>query len=95
MAIGYVEKAAYTKEELAAYDNWLIDLMTARGMLDDALEEGKAIGLEKGLEKGRTETQIQSVLNGHRAGYKIDVISTFTGLTIEQIKDILKQHGLE
>ena len=59
-AVGYMERAAYTKEQLTAYDKWKVDLMTARSMLDDAetigLEKGEAIGLEKGeaigLEKG-------------------------------------------
>ena len=59
-AIGYVERGAYTKEQLIAYDKLKIDWLTARSMLDDAealgLEKGEALGLEKGeaigLEKG-------------------------------------------
>jgi hypothetical protein len=55
-ALAYVEKGAYSKEQLVAYDKWKIDLMTARSMLDDAeekgLEKGRAEGEEKGLEKG-------------------------------------------
>ena len=60
-AIGYMERAAYTKAQLAAYDKWKIDTMTANSMLiaskDEGLKEGEAIGLEKGeaigLEKGK------------------------------------------
>jgi len=55
-AVGYVERGAYTKEQLEAYDKWKIDTITARSMLSAALEKGEAIGLEKGeaigLEKG-------------------------------------------
>jgi predicted transposase/invertase (TIGR01784 family) len=86
-AVGYVEKAAYTKEELFAYDKWLIDIMTAQGMLDEALE--------KGLEKGEAKNQIKIVLNCFRAGYKIEDIAIITELSIEQVTEILKQHGLE
>ena len=59
-AVGYMEKAAYTKEQLAAYDKWKIAAMTERSAINDAkregMEEGKVIGLEEGkvigLEKG-------------------------------------------
>jgi predicted transposase YdaD len=52
----YMKRAAYTKEELEAYDKWKIDIMTERSAINDARNEGEAIGLEKGeaigLEKG-------------------------------------------
>jgi predicted transposase/invertase (TIGR01784 family) len=54
-AVGYMEKAAYTKEELANYDKWKIDLMSAQSMLSDAEEKGEAIGLEKGRAEGEAE----------------------------------------
>ena len=50
-AVGYMERGAYTKDELASYDKWKIDQMTARGMLEEAEEKGKAEGEEKGLAK--------------------------------------------
>jgi len=55
-AVGYMEKAAYTKEELATYDKWKIAAMTERSAINDALRKGEAIGFEKGeaigFEKG-------------------------------------------
>jgi len=63
------------------------------------LEKGEAIGLEKGEAIGRaaerTELQENGVLNGHRAGCSIDTIATITGLTPEQVTEILKRHGIE
>ena len=61
------------------------------------LEKGEAIGLEKGLAEGeakRIELQENVVINRHRAGFPVEIISTITGLTPKQIADILKQHGL-
>jgi len=69
------------------------------------LKEGEAIGLEKGeaigLEEGRAEEREkakqereQTVLNIFKAGHSIDVIATFTGLTPQQITEILKQNNL-
>ena len=104
-AVGYMEKAAYTKEQLAAYDKWRIAVMTERSAINDAkkegiaegLEEGKAIGLEEGkaigLEKGRTEEKEQVTVNAFRLGISIENIATLTDLTVEQIAEILKGHG--
>jgi predicted transposase YdaD len=62
------------------------------------LEKGEAIGLEKGeaigLEKGRTEEKEQVAVNAFKAEIPIESISTFTGLTAEQITEILKRRRL-
>ncbi|MCL2511167.1 MAG: Rpn family recombination-promoting nuclease/putative transposase [Bacteroidales bacterium] len=68
-AVEYMKQAAYTKEELALYNKWKIDIMTERGAINDArkeglvegLAEGEVIGFEKGevigFEKGRAESE--------------------------------------
>ena len=62
------------------------------------LKKGETIGLKKGLEKGETigakKEKEKSVINGYKAGHSIEIISSFTGLTIEQIAKILKRRGL-
>jgi len=111
-AVGYMERSAYTKEELDRYYQWRIDAMTATAMLENAeakgmvkgeaigLEKGEAIGLEKGeaigLEKGRKELEEERekiVLNSRREGVSVETIAAFTGLTAEQIAEILKRHS--
>jgi predicted transposase/invertase (TIGR01784 family) len=63
----------------------------------EGLIEGEAIGLEKGRaeerEKAKQERE-QTVINIFKAGHSIDVIANFTGLTPQQITEILKQNGL-
>jgi predicted transposase/invertase (TIGR01784 family) len=58
-AIGYMERSAYTKEELDRYYQWRVNAWSATAMLENARNDGEAIGLEKGeaigLEKGRKE----------------------------------------
>ena len=97
-ALGYMERAAYTLEQLEAYDQRKIDAMTERGLISDAMEKGRAEGLEEGeaigLEKGRAEGRIvnreETVINCDKAGLSFDIISSITGLTVEQIIEILK-----
>jgi predicted transposase/invertase (TIGR01784 family) len=54
-AVEYTKRAAYTKEELEAYDKWKIDIMTERSIVKDARKEGLAEGEVIGLEKGEQE----------------------------------------
>ena len=46
------------------------------------------------LNKGRTEEKEQVAVNAFRMGLTIENIVTLTDLTIEQVTEILKRHGL-
>ena len=95
-AVGYMERGAYTKEELAAYDKYKIDWLTARSMLDEAEERGEAIGLERGeaiglekgeaigLEKGKTETALKMLADG----MSVEIICKYTGISKQQIEKL-------
>jgi predicted transposase/invertase (TIGR01784 family) len=74
-AVGYMERAAYTKEQLWAYDQAKIDRMTARGMIKDAKEEEK-IAIAKNLLE---------------VGISVEIVSNATGLSKEQIEKLVKQ----
>jgi len=102
-AVSYMEKAAYTKEQLATYDKWKIAAMTERSAINDAKVEGRAegraegeaIGLEKGEAIGAKKEQEKAVITGFKAGHSIETISTFfTGLTTDRIVEILKLNNL-
>ena len=84
-AIEYMERSAYTKEELDSYYKWKIDSMTAQDMLDSA----EAIGLEKGLEKGKMEEKIEIAINLLKSGISIDIVNSATGLSIKQIEELI------
>ena len=97
-ALGYMERAAYTKEQLEAYDKWKIAVMTERTAINDALRKGIAEGLEKGevigIVKGKTEKEIDFVINCDKEGIPLQTISTITNLSVEQIKKILENNNL-
>ena len=65
----------------------------------EGLVEGRAEGFVEGEAKGRaaerTEVQENMVINCHQAGLPVETISTITGLTPEQVTEILKRHGIE
>ena len=78
-AVGYMERAAYTKEQLLTYDRWKIDILTERGMIDDA------------LKKGEEKKAIFIAKNMLRKGMSIEDASEMTGLSIEQIRELKAQ----
>jgi len=95
-AVGYMEKAAYTKEQLAAYDKWKIAAMTERSAINDALRKGEAIGMEKGeaigIEKGEAigehKKAVTVALKALEMGMTIEDASKLSGLTKEQIEEL-------
>ena len=97
-AVGYMERGAYTKEQLEQYDKIKIDILSARSMLDDfetkgltkgRIEgriEGEAIGLEKGEAIGLEKGKILIAKNLLKKGMLKEEVSDITGLSIEQIE---------
>jgi predicted transposase/invertase (TIGR01784 family) len=80
-ALGYMERAAYTKEQLAAYDKRKIDRMTERGVINDAKREGEAIGEQK-----KAVNIAKKLLN---KGMQIEDVSDATGLSKQQIEELI------
>jgi len=89
-AVSYVERGAYTKEQLEAYDKWKIDTLTARSMLSAAEAKGEARGEARGEAKGEANTHKKVIANAILAGYSLDVIATITGLTLEEVMKIME-----
>ena len=109
-AVELCEEGGFTSEELAIYEAYWDWVRTEKTIKEGAiiqgrtegeaigLKKGEALGLEKGeaigLEKGEAKSLEKSVIRGHKKGHSIDTIAEFTGLTTEQIIQILKENGL-
>ena len=95
-------EAAFTPGELEAYDKYWDIVRVEKSLIEDALERGHTKGREEGLATGiatgeaigMKKEKEQSVINGYKKGYPIELISSFTELTAEQVVEILKQNGL-
>jgi predicted transposase/invertase (TIGR01784 family) len=88
-AVGYMERAAYTKEQLMTYDKWKINVLTERGMIDDARAEGEASGIAKSEGKWRKE-KIGIAIKMLKKGIILEEVQDMTNLSIQQIEEILK-----
>lgn len=59
--------------------------------LKEGRDKGIKEGLEKGLEKGQLQAKQQIAIKALQQGLSFDSIAMFTGLSIEQIKELSKQ----
>jgi len=75
-AVEYMKRAAYTKEELEAYDKWKIDILTERSAISDARKEG------------REEGKLEIAKNAKILGFPIDQIQKLTRLTKEEMENL-------
>ncbi|MDR0792088.1 MAG: Rpn family recombination-promoting nuclease/putative transposase [Chitinophagaceae bacterium] len=83
-AVEYMKVSAYTKEQLEAYDKWKIDMMTERGLLGSAKNEG----IREGMEKGRIEGKIEIAKQAKAMKMPVADIAKLTGLSQEEINKL-------
>ncbi len=77
------------EKEKRGYDYYLADLHLRASLADTQkfkLEQAE----EKGLEKGKNEEKISTVLNGNKKGLSNEILSEITSLSIKEIESILK-----
>jgi len=80
------EIAMFTPDENRTYEDSLKVYRDLKNSIDTAVEKGIAIGLEKGKREQKTEF----VKNSIAAGISTEIISQITGLSAEEIEEIIK-----
>jgi predicted transposase/invertase (TIGR01784 family) len=83
----YDNMDATQKQEYKQYQKSLL-------VSDSALKTAWYEGREEGIEKGSLEEKIQVILNCHKKGFDIALISEIVSMTQDKVKDILKDQGL-
>jgi predicted transposase/invertase (TIGR01784 family) len=95
-AVSYVERGAYTKEQLETYDRRKIDTMTVTSMISAAKAEGKAEGeargeargLEKGEARGEWKKTLAIAQNALNMGMSDEEVMKLTGLHKEDLNQL-------
>ncbi|MDR3269353.1 MAG: Rpn family recombination-promoting nuclease/putative transposase [Tannerella sp.] len=82
---------ALTKEEYKAYVHHIDQVLFERNALDTSRAEGKAEGLAEGEAIGLEK----AVVNSRQKGFSVEQIQGITDLLPDQIREILKRHGLD
>ena len=87
-AIGYMERSAYTKEELDAYQQWKIDAMTATAMIENARAEGKTEGKAEGEAKKANSIALKLL----KKGMSIEEVIEMTEMSVGEINDLMNKN---
>jgi predicted transposase/invertase (TIGR01784 family) len=90
-----------SEAEKRSYDSHLDQWRYEQNVIEDSfdlgkfegLEEGKVIGMEEGkaigMEEGEAKERKKMVINSHRAELSVETIATITGLTTEEVRNII------
>ncbi|WP_353282166.1 Rpn family recombination-promoting nuclease/putative transposase [Wolbachia endosymbiont (group A) of Aleiodes leptofemur] len=105
LAYDELDKFRWNEKDLIAYEERIMDLRKEEGILaqklDDATAkgiqighkkgraEGKEEGIQIGVEKGEKQAKMTVAKNLLKAGVSIDIIAQTTGLTVNEVKDLI------
>lgn len=102
-ALEELKVTGFTEEELRAYEKLLDNIRVERTLQQDSYEKGVEEGMEKGMEKGMEQGVEIGLTKGQNkekftiaqkmlsAKLPYSQIIAFTGLTEEQLKEILDE----
>ena len=83
-ALNVIDRMSFDDEEKDAYEGRLKWIRMETGILDKEYEKGIERGMERGMEKGR----IEIARNLLASNLSTELISSATGLSVEQIKKL-------
>ncbi|GFR14400.1 transposase [Trichonephila clavata] len=81
LAYDELDKFRWNEKDLIAYEERIMDLRKEEGILAQKLDDA--------TEKGRQEERIEVAKNLLKAGVSIDIIAQTTGLTVNEVKDLI------
>jgi len=80
-----------SESERKTYEKYLINTARDRDAINTAKEEGQEEGKIAGRAEGKIEGKIEIAINGIKAGFSNEIISTMTGLSDDEIDNLRQQ----
>jgi len=87
-----VNQYNWNEQQLLAYERETKRVWDNRSVLEFQLDKAKAEGMEQGIEKGKTERDIEIAKGMILKNYPLSDISALTGLSLVELQD-LKSHS--
>ncbi len=82
------DRIAYEK----AVDSFSVSQIVMEDQFNEGIKKGREEGIKKGrkegMEKGERKKQLEIALNSKRMGIPIEQIAMFTGLSLEEVKEL-------
>lgn len=84
-AVTVLEESAFTPEQLLGYEKFWDIISVEKTLVSSAERKGKEEGKKEGIEEGKKEEKLLIASNAKKQGLSPDMISSLTGLSIEEI----------
>lgn len=84
-AVTVLEESAFTPEQLLGYEKFWDIISVEKTLVSSAERKGKEEGKKEGIEEGKKEEKLLIASNAKKQGLSLDIISSLTGLSIEEI----------
>lgn len=84
-AVTVLEESAFTPEQLLGYEKFWDIISVEKTLVSSAERKGKEEGKKEGIEEGKKEEKLLIASNAKKQGLSPDIISSLTGLSIEEI----------
>lgn len=85
-AVTVLEESAFTPAQLLGYEKFWDIISVERTLMSSAERKGLKKGKEEGREEGRMEEKILIASNAKKQGLLPEMISSLTGLSLEEIE---------
>lgn len=85
-AVTVLEESAFTPEQLLGYEKFWDIISVEKTLVSSAERKGKEEGKKEGIEEGKKEEKLLIASNAKKQGLSPDMISSLTGLSIEEIE---------
>lgn len=77
-----------TREERREYEKYIDNMISLEAVVDSAWSDGHYKGKEEGIVEGEKRKEIEIARKMIKSGMELSVISSFTGLSEEELKNI-------
>lgn len=84
-AVTVLEESAFTPEQLLGYEKFWDIISVEKTLVSSAERKGKEEGKKEGIEEGKKEEKLLIASNAKKQGLSPDMISSLTGLSVEEI----------
>lgn len=85
-AVTVLEESAFTPEQLLGYEKFWDIISVEKTLVSSAERKGKEEGKKEGIEEGKKEEKLLIASNAKKQGLSPDMISSLTGLSVEEIE---------
>lgn len=87
-AVTVLEESAFTPEQLLGYEKFWDIISVEKTLVSSAERKGKEEGKKEGIEEGKKEEKLLIASNAKKQGLSPDIISSLTGLSVEEIEKL-------